>query len=835
LGEPSEKLLHSARAFAEATGSYPELLDTIARHAAAALGGSCVLSLVSDDGRWLARVAVFSPDPTIVETIGAAFASTEAAPHGAGIVARVLRTAALVNVGHITSDAVEATVAPEYIDRIVQLQIHSLIAAPLSILGRVAGVVVVSRHGAETDAFDTRDEQCISALCDHAALAIANARALEAARSDLRESRRLEEQAKTFVALVETSSDMVAMAGFDGQVLFLNKAGRELCGIAPDQDVRRFSLADFHTSDGMARAAIIKAHGKWEGEGVLRHFPTGALIPVQVSSFIARADNGDPLCFATVQRDLRETKRLEAQLRQAQRMEALGRLAGGVAHDFNNLLTVIVGNTTLLRTGLPEARAQAHLDEIGHAAKSATELTRQLLVFGRRQVIERRVVDLRDIVRPLRTLLSRLIGEDVRFDLALCESPAPALVDPTQIEQIVVNLVLNARDAMPDGGTLGVSVDIVPGEAAPSALGPAPGLRVRIVVADTGIGMGVEARGRVFDPFFTTKPIGKGTGLGLSIAYGAAQQNQGIISFESEVGRGTTFFVHFPLVAPEDHGHDDEATPVPHGSERVWLVEDQPLVRSFMETALSRLGYSVRSFASGEQLLESTASLGAADILLTDLVLPNVDGITLATRIVAEQPAIRVLFASGYSEDVLARHGKLPEGANFIAKPFTVERLARAIRAALDPPNISGRGRCRHALIIDDDPMVLTVIARLLASFGCTASTLKEPSGVDAAIARGATNGVPIDLVFLDIHLEGESGLDVCRGLRRTGVDVAVLCMTGNPLPRSVWEQAGFDDVVDKPVDYDVLRLCVERYAGWSHAGRCGALSTRVRVPPCSH
>jgi PAS domain S-box-containing protein len=828
LEDASEKLLRSARIFAETTSSVAELLEAIAGQASTALGATCLLCLVSEDGRWLRRVAVFSPDPRAVEILKAAFASTEVAPHRPGVVAQVSRTGKLVNVKGLALGSVETIVAPEYAERIVQLGVHSILGAPLLSRGRVAGVVLLLRHGSDGASFDEDDERCVTALCDHAALALTNAQALEAARFDQRESHRTEEQSKTFVALVETSSDLVAMASFDGQVLFLNKAGRELCGIAPDQDVRQLRLSDFHTEDGMARAAIIKAHGKWEGEGVLRNFATGALIPVQVSSFIARAENGEPLCFATIQRDLRETKRLESQLRQAQRMESLGRLAGGVAHDFNNLLTVIMGNTTLLRSAPPESsgrdRLDDRLDEIEHAAKSASELTRQLLVFGRRQVLERRIVDLREIVERLRTLFSRLIGEDIRVDLDLCAATATALVDPTQIEQIVVNLALNARDAMPDGGTLRVGVDVVVhGETAAGALGISSGPHVRISVADTGMGMAAEVRARVFDPFFTTKPIGKGTGLGLSIAYGAARQNQGSISFESEVGHGTTFFVHFPLVSAADPTVPAGRTSIPRGSERVWLVEDQPLVRSFVETALSRLGYSVRSFASGEQLLESIGALGVAQVLVTDLVLPNLDGRALAKRVVAERPGIKVVFASGYSEEVISRHGPLPEGTNFIAKPFTVEMLARAVRGALDSAQPTEWAGCQHALIIDDDPMVLTVLARLLESFGCKASAQSDPRGALGFITQAKSAGSPVEVVFLDVHLDGASGLETCKCLRQAGVDVAIICMSGGSLSARECAEAGFDDVLLKPIDHDTLRVCVERYAGWSHRARAAS------------
>jgi two-component system cell cycle sensor histidine kinase/response regulator CckA len=661
---------------------------------------------------------------------------------------------------------------------------------------------------------------------------LTNARALEAARLELRESRQAEEAARTFVALVETITDLVAMAGFDGQILFINKAGRELCGIALDQDARQLKLSDFHTEDGLARAKIIKEHGKWEGDGVIRHFATGELIPVHVSSFIARAKGGEPLCFATVQRDLRETRRLEGRMRDAQRMEALGRLAGGVAHDFNNMLTVILGNATLVRAALSGPVAQRRLEEIEHAAKSAATLTQQLLVFGRRQVVERRVIDLRDIVGRLQSLLVRLIGEDVRVEVALGADLATALVDPTQVEQILVNLALNARDAMPDGGVLRIGVETV--RQADARLGLPEGPCVRVRVADTGTGMAEDVRVHAFDPFFTTKAPGKGTGLGLSIAYGAAQQNQGVLSFESELGRGTTFFLHFPLAIAVERAPVAEETSPRGGRERVWLVEDHPLVRSFIETALSRLGYSVRSFASGEQLLESIDALGTADLLVTDLVLPNIDGLTLAKHVRARRTAMPVVFASGYSDDVLARKGNLPDDATVLSKPFTVHMLAEAVRAALDRERGARLGTCRHALVIDDDPLVLTVVLSILESFGCAVTTQSGASDATSVLSEAAGKGNPIDLILVDVQLGSVSGVEFCKQLREGGLDTAVVCMSGEPLSMTTWMDAGFDGILNKPLSHDGLRLCVQRYAGWSHAKRSplGEGGTSPRWPP---
>jgi signal transduction histidine kinase/DNA-binding response OmpR family regulator len=565
----------------------------------------------------------------------------------------------------------------------------------------------------------------------------------------------------------------------------------------------------------MARAKIIQEHGKWEGDGVLRHFSTHELIPVHVSSFIARGKDGEALCFATVQSDLRETKRLESRLREAQRMEALGRLAGGVAHDFNNMLTVILGNATLVGASLAGSPLQKRVEEIEHAADSAATLTHQLLVFGRRQVLERRVVDVRDIVGRLQPLLARLIGEDVRVEVALGPDPATALVDPTQVEQILVNLGLNARDAMPEGGTLRIGVATLPHAGA--RLGLPAGPCVRVTVTDTGTGMNEDVKAHAFDPFFTTKAPGKGTGLGLSIAYGAAQQNEGVLSFESEVGRGTTFSLHFPLAPGAERAAAAEEAGLPSGRERVWLVEDQPLVRSFIEAALSRLGYSVRSFASGEQLLESMASLGTADLLVTDLVLPNVDGATLAKQVRARRPAMPVVFASGYSDDVLAKKGNLPDGAAILSKPFTVRMLAEAVRTALDRDQRARPG-CRHVLVIDDDPLVLTVVSEILESLGCVVTASDGVGPVEDALAGATGKKAPVDLVLVDVQLGRLSGVEVCKQLRQAGVDAAVLCMSGAPLAANVWADAGFDGVLGKPLSHEALRLCVQRYADWSHS-----------------
>ena len=514
--------------------------------------------------------------------------------------------------------------------------------------------------------------------------------------------------------------------------------------------------------------------------------------------------------------ELAHSEALHDKLARVQRMEALGRLAGGVAHDFNNLLTVILGNAGLLRASVT-GKAVLHVGHIEQAAKSAGEVTRQLLVFGRRQVMARRVADVRDIVERLRTLLTRVIGEDVRIEISLGGAAASALVDPSQIEQIVVNLALNARDAMPEGGTLSIDVDVVVlDEPTAQALAIASGPYVRLTVADTGTGMSDEIRARVFDPFFTTKPTGTATGLGLSIVYGATRQNDGAISLDTAPGRGATFRVYLPCAANAAPTIEARDSGAPRGRERVWLVEDQPLVRAFVEAALAQLGYSVRSFASGEQLLESLASIEPAELLVTDLVLPNIDGYALAARVTAALPGVRVVFASGYSDHVAARHGGLGEDAILITKPFTVEGLATAVRGALDRERAVPT-TCRHALVVDDDPMVLTVVSGLLESLGCVVSTEPGPEALDAALERAAVTGTPVDLVVVDINLEGTSGFEVCRRLRQAGLALPILCMSGDLVSDETWTEAGFDGVLEKPVEFAELSAVLRKFAGYRH------------------
>jgi CheY-like chemotaxis protein/two-component sensor histidine kinase len=372
-------------------------------------------------------------------------------------------------------------------------------------------------------------------------------------------------------------------------------------------------------------------------------------------------------------------------------MEAVGRLAGGIAHDFNNLLAVMLGYTTLTlsRTGDP-AVVTRNLEQIRTAAERAANLTRQLLTFSRKQVLQPRVVDLGGVVAELHTMLERLIGEDIELVTDVARAKGHVKADRGQLEQVIVNLAVNARDAMPRGGRLAIAMHDVVIDAALAR--EQPGLRlgrhVRIEVSDNGAGMEPETLGRLFEPFFSTKEKGKGTGLGLATVYGIVKQSGGHIAVESAPGRGTTFRIWLPEVeaeAPAAPAPVPAGTEAPAGSETILLVEDEDAVRGLLFEVLSESGYKVLQASSGAEALRvSRAHGGSVDLLLTDVVMPGMGGREVATALTAERPGLRVLFASGYTAEAIARHGVLEPGTDLIHKPFTPDALLRRVRERLD-------------------------------------------------------------------------------------------------------------------------------------------------------
>ena len=384
--------------------------------------------------------------------------------------------------------------------------------------------------------------------------------------------------------------------------------------------------------------------------------------------------------------DITERRILEEQLTQARKMEALGRLAGGVAHDFNNLLTVISGYGQLALESLgstPPERLTSYMQEILNSARRASAMTGQLLAFSRRQVVQPKVLDLRDLLRNMERLLQRMIGEHVDLTVSCGHERCLIRADVHQMEQVLMNLAVNARDAMPLGGMLEIECGILP---EPVERPGFPPLNVILEVRDNGVGMDEPTKARMFEPFFTSKGQGKGTGLGLSTVYGVISQAGGDIDVESVLGQGSRFRIYFPLApgkAEELPPRPDDAAPV--GLETVLLVEDEPGVRALAETVLKKLGYKVLVADGGEAALAIWRERrGSIDVLLTDVIMPQMSGGDLAHKLREMNPRLKILFMSGYTDDMIASHGILAGETQLIQKPFTADALGRKLRGVLD-------------------------------------------------------------------------------------------------------------------------------------------------------
>ncbi len=499
-----------------------------------------------------------------------------------------------------------------------------------------------------------------------------------------------------FARLADSGIIGIVLADVNGKVLEANDAYLQMIGYSREEllagkvNWSQMTPPEWQAGDERA-VAQLKSEGvasPWEKEMFRKD---GSRVPVLLG--VAMLDYPNVVTFCA---DLTERKRAEAalrrseeQLRQSQKMEAVGRLAGGVAHDFNNVLSVILSYTALLiedtRGGDP---MRDDLAEIKKAAERAANLTRQLLLFSRQQIFEPKVLDLNDLLIQMDKMLHRLVGEDVDLFLSPARSLGRVKIDPGHVEQVVMNLVVNARDAMSTGGKLTIETEnvVLDEEYARQHVGVKPGAYVMLAVNDTGAGMDKATQTRIFEPFFTTKGVGKGTGLGLSTVFGIVQQNHGSIWVYSEPGKGSTFKVYLPRVDEEVDAVKGRAfLTVMRGSETILLVEDEEQVRAVARGILRRNGYQVIEAANpGEALLLCESYQGLIHLLLTDVVMPHMSGPELAKRLSAVRPDMRVLCMSGYTDDSVVRHGVLESHMAFIQKPFTPESLTTKVREVLD-------------------------------------------------------------------------------------------------------------------------------------------------------
>ncbi len=513
---------------------------------------------------------------------------------------------------------------------------------------------------------------------------------------DITERKRVEEALQVRQWAIESSISAVALADLDGRLSYVNPAFVSMWGYDDAGEIIGRQLTEFWSGEDSAVQVLraVLERGGWIGELEGRK-KTGAVFCSQTEASLVKNNNGAPVClmgsFVDVTERNRaeaENARLEARLMQAQKMESIGRLAGGVAHDFNNLLTVINGYSQMLladpTTGDP---VRAKIGEILKAGERAEGLTRQLLAYSRQQTLQPRKLDLSRVVRGMRSMLERLVGEDVQVSAALNAGAESVHADPHQLEQVVMNLAVNARDAMPGGGRLLIETANV--ELDESFVKTHPDVRagryVLLAVSDTGIGMDEKTQRRIFEPFFTTKEIGKGTGLGLSMVQGIVVQSGGHIEVYSEPGVGTTFKVYLPAL-PEAAAEvaKQEAAPAMGGKEAVLVVEDNEAVRDYAVSVLSANGYRViQAGDGGEALLLSRSNKEDIDLVLTDIVMPTLGGRALAEELRKLQPGIKVLFMSGFAEDLIAQQHDLDKDLHFIQKPFSADQLATKVRMAL--------------------------------------------------------------------------------------------------------------------------------------------------------
>ncbi len=418
--------------------------------------------------------------------------------------------------------------------------------------------------------------------------------------------------------------------------------------------------------------------------------PDGNTIWLRTSKIPLRTAEGEIFGVLGSYEDITDYKRLAEESLHREKLEAIGRLAGGVAHDFNNLLTVVLGNVEVAQANLTSDRSPMKpLAEIGAAARRAANLTAQLLAFARKQIVKPRAVNPNEQIEVVRRLLQPLLGEQITLKISTIDPSWLIQIDPGQFEQLLVNLAVNARDAMPDGGTLSIMTDnvILSDDYQTEHPEVTPGSYLKLVVQDTGTGVDLLAQEHVFEPFFTTKAIGKGTGLGLATCHGIVKQNGGHIGFVSEPGKGATFEIYLPRAEVESSV--SKAPPrqeaAQRGDETLLLIEDEKPVRMLCAHALEQLGYTVISAATGSEGLERAAGFeGSIDALVTDVVLPDMRGPEISERLRKLRPDVAVLFTSGYARDAIARDGVLEQGVNFLQKPYTPSKLVEAMRHALD-------------------------------------------------------------------------------------------------------------------------------------------------------
>jgi two-component system, cell cycle sensor histidine kinase and response regulator CckA len=513
---------------------------------------------------------------------------------------------------------------------------------------------------------------------------------------DVTQRKRIEDALRqseaSFRAMVEGTYG-VYRASADGAILMANPALAKMLGYDSERELKSLNLAvdvfaesEFSThlfDQPGRRKQFARVETRWRRKD-------GTVITVEISGRPVNDDSGELLYFEVLAEDVSHQRTVQDRLRHVQKMEAIGRLAGGIAHDFNNVLGVITGYAEMLSDlAEKDSRIAVMARDIAKAADRGGSLTRQLLAFSRQQVLQPRVINIGQHIRGIESLLRRVLGEDIHLSIQVDECPIHLRADPTQLEQVIMNLIVNARDAMPFGGRLSIEVSglTLDDDYCSRNLDAHPGHYVRIAIGDTGCGMSPDVQARLFEPFFTTKEAGKGTGLGLATVYGIVKQSHGHITVYSEVGQGTTFKIHLPSCEQPEPISESPNLPeaVAKGTETILLVEDEAGMRQVVTAYLESNGYVVLTAADPDAAIAIAANHPAPiHLLLTDVILPGMSGVQLAERLVQSRPKLRVLYVSGYTADAIVHHGGQTANLAFLSKPFSLNSLARKVRSVLD-------------------------------------------------------------------------------------------------------------------------------------------------------
>jgi PAS domain S-box-containing protein len=627
---------------------------------------------------------------------------------------------------------------------------------------------------------------------------------------------------KRYRLISENTADVIWLLNPDsGRLTYVSPAVSRLLGYTPEEMLAK-DLRDYLTPESyryVARllqevpAAFEAGEESWRtAVQDLDHVrKDGSVMRAEVVTTLLPDEQGHVSEILGVTRDITERVQAQARLMQAQKMESVGRLAGGVAHDFNNLLTVINGYSQLalgkLSAGDP---LRDNLEEIHKAGKRAARLTQQLLAFSRKQVLKPCVLDLNRVVAEMQPMLERLVGEDVELAVELYPEATTIWADPHQLDQVVMNLAVNSRDAMPTGGKLLIETAVLAGgeSHAQPVPGAGSGSYVVLAVSDTGVGMNEETRQRIFEPFFTTKEVGKGTGLGLSMIQGIVEQSGGYIEVSSELGRGTTFKIYLPRVEdmPADSGRP-AADAAMGGKETVLVVEDQPEVRKYAAAALRAYGYHViQAENAGEALLFCERESERVDLVLTDVVMPNISGRELADRLGQRWPGIKVLFMSGYADDAIMGHGVLEKDAQLLQKPFSPDQLAAKVREVL-----GASGHPARILVTDDQAEVRSFLRTVLEDGGYTVI-----EAADGKQALDAVRAGPVDRVIMDLVMPEQEGIETIPVLHKEFPGIGIVAVSGafGGQYLKPARMLGADAVLSKPIGAGVLLATVAEVLG---------------------